>query len=97
MIQDTSRISYHEEKVKGLSERQMKVFDVIARQGPVTDQEIAAALYATDPNFVRPRRFELVREGVVEPDLKRKCKVTGKTSITWRLARRDRAQKEFLL
>ena len=91
MIQDTSRQSYDEEKRKGLSERQTEVFEIIKSLGGqgITDREIAAQLGVSDPNYVRPRRFELVEAGAVVPGMKRKCNVTGKTSITWRVAKAE--------
>jgi hypothetical protein len=99
MIQETSRMSYADENIKGLSERQNKVFFVVLQLGGqgITDREIARQIGAEDPNFVRPRRFELVKAGILEPGMKRKCNVTGKTSITWKVARKNQEQKEFAI
>ena len=94
-IQETSRESFAEEKEKGLSVRQHLVFNVLQEKGPCTDREIADYLGQTDPNFVRPRRFELVKSGAVSWTNKRKCRITGKTSIVWSVSKTPRAQGEL--
>lgn len=84
MIQATSQKSFLEEKHKGIGERQAVILNVIRTHGPITDKEIAERLLVPDPNYVRPRRFELVEAGLVEPyGAKRPCRVTGKTSMAW--------------
>jgi predicted transcriptional regulator len=94
MIQETSRLSYEEEKAKGLSERHRAVLEAL-QNGEKTDQEIKQFLGVSDPNFVRPRRFELAKEGLVEAGIKRRCSVTGKTSLVWRLSLRHCIQQEL--
>ena len=83
MIQATSQNSFKEEKRKGIGERQALILRVIHDHGPITDKEIAERLHVPDPNFVRPRRFELMDAGLIEIHEKRKCRCTGKTSIAW--------------
>lgn len=53
------------------------------RKSPGTDREIAARLGFTDPNKVRPRRFELADQGKIIDHGKRPCNITGKTSTEW--------------
>ena len=83
MWQATSHKSHLEEKRKGIGERQAVILRVITLYGPITDKEIAERLTVPDPNYVRPRRFELVDAGLVEAHGKRRCRCTGKTSIAW--------------
>jgi predicted HTH transcriptional regulator len=89
MIQNTSTKSYTEEKNKGLGRRQAIVLEVIRERGPVTDKEIASKLLIQDPNGIRPRRFELAKAGLIESIGKKKCAITGKTSLAWVVKRRD--------
>jgi len=90
MIQETSTQSYYEEKRKGLSERHNEILKALEKnpQG-LTDYELAVFLGKRDPNYVRPRRFELssVEYGLkVEPcPEKRTCRITGKKAIAWRI------------
>ena len=48
-----------------------------------TDRELTERLGYTDPNKIRPRRFELVDMGLAENKYKRPCRVSGKKSIVW--------------
>jgi len=50
---------------------------------PGTDSEIAKRLGFSDPNKVRPRRFELKDLGLIKADHKHKCDVTGKKATVW--------------
>lgn len=97
MIQPTSGKSLSEEKRKGIGERQSIILDVIRTYGPITDKEIAERLCVPDPNYVRPRRFELVEAGLVEEHVKRKCRVTGKTSIAWIVVSQQPAAQLLLI
>lgn len=98
MIQSTSQKSLSEEKRKGIGERQAIILDVIRTYGPITDKEIAERLCVPDPNYVRPRRFELVEAKLVEELLpKRRCRVSGKTAMQWVASFREPAkQMEFI-
>ena len=51
--------------------------------GEASDREITKLLGVSDPNFVRPRRRELVKLGVVVESDKRVCRVSGKRVIVW--------------
>lgn len=64
MIQQSSRVSYQQEKSAGLGERHALIIRALTIGGPMTDQEIRAYLNVSDPNFVRPRRFELSDEAI---------------------------------
>lgn len=52
-------------------------------KSPGTDSEIAKRLGFDDPNKVRPRRFELVEQGLIQEHGKRPCEVTGRKAIEW--------------
>lgn len=84
MIQDTSRIAYREIKKKGLGERQRAVLDVIRYLKNPTNSEISKFM-GIPINAITPRTNELVKAGKVIQGLKRTCKVTGKTVLTWRV------------
>lgn len=91
MIQETSLKAFREIQDK-LGERQLLVLNALKelcyRQGNATDQEIKQYLSKAEPNFVRPRRYELVNKfKLVGFDEKRTCRVTGKTSLAWKVVR----------
>jgi hypothetical protein len=83
MIQQTSLQAYSELDNSELQSRYREILQLLAQRGPMTDREIARQLGFTDPNAVRPRRHELTELNYVFPLGKRKCNVTGKTSIEW--------------
>ena len=88
MIQETSLLSYEDIQPK-LGKRQMEVFGAIRllceEQNDVTDQEIREYLGEEDPNYVRPRRYELVnKHKKVRFSKTRRCKVTGKIAMAWK-------------
>lgn len=59
----------------------------------LTDCEIAKGLGFTDPNRVRPRRYELVNSfflPFIQEGGKRVCSVSGKRVFTWELSRQGR-------
>lgn len=71
-------------KCPTLGERQQAVYNLIFDYGkPITDQEIAHELGFSDPNSVRPIRFELVKMGFVVEGGRRKCSRTKRRAITW--------------
>lgn len=54
--------------------------------GDVTDQEIKEFLRKEDPNYVRPRRYDLVNKyKLVGFSSKRECSVTGMTCRAWKV------------
>lgn len=88
-MQETSLQAYDEIQEK-LGERQKEVLKAIQElckvQGDATDSEIANHLMKQDPNYVRPRRFELARKfRLIEFSQQRVCKMTFKTCIAWKI------------
>jgi len=59
-----------------IGEDQDIVMKAFILNGPHTDSEIAHILKYSDPNKVRPRRFELVELGLIKEICKRKCEIT---------------------
>lgn len=84
MIQDTSLLSWVELQ-PSLGERQAEVYHALQQLGNATDVEIAHHLGHLDPNYVRPRRKELLDLGVVRAAEKRPCKITGRTVYAWEI------------
>lgn len=80
-----------------MGERQVEVFNALAalckNQSDATDMEIAQFLGKKDPNYVRPRRYELVykytdsqgKSLLVEESCHRSCHVTGRQAIAWKI------------
>jgi len=98
MIQQTSLLSYYEiweksaencEKIPKNPQKMAKIYEkilkTIKKSPKITDFEISQALGWADPNRVRPRRHELVRQGLVYQVGKRQDRYTKKTSIIWAL------------
>jgi len=78
---------------KKLGTRQLEVYKAISRlcdiQKDCTDYEVAKFLNKQDPNYVRPRRYELVNKyKMVGYKRKRKCNVTGKIALAWGVLKR---------
>jgi len=74
--------------ITNLGERQKTILRAIIelyeKGGTPTDREIAQHLRVSDPNFVRPRRFELMKLGVIVESEKRICLVSNKKALTWK-------------
>lgn len=73
-----------------LGKRQRIIFSALEHlqeeQGDATDFEIARFLKRADPNYVRPRRYELVnKHKLVGFSQKRPCDVTGKVALAWKI------------
>ena len=87
-MSDTSLGAFHRNKDK-LSNREKEVYETLIRYCTnyvgLTDQEITKLLNQSDPNYVRPRRRELVKKGIVFDVGKRECTVTHETSTIWGL------------
>lgn len=86
--QQTSLLAFQQIKPK-MGKRQEEVFNALCKlceqQEDATDQEIRVFLGKDEPNYVRPRRYELVNSlKKVCSSNKRKCKVTGKVAIAWK-------------
>lgn len=86
-VQDTSLDAYYDLIMPVMGERQRVVFDTLKVMMSATDMEISKQLGHTDPNKVRPRRHELYKNGYVEKNIKRECKVTGVMAWTWKLTK----------
>ena len=84
-IRQTSLKSYYELRdTSRLSEMQSKVYNLIKKFPGLTDREIAKELGYSDPNNIRPRRNELVKDGFVEELPKRKCSIPPyRMAYTW--------------
>lgn len=80
------------ELTPSLSRREQIVLDALAdwRGDPPSAYELTRALQERglvfDLNGVRPRISALVDKGLVTTGAKRRCRITGRTAFTWRLA-----------
>ena len=98
MIRDTSRESLIEEVQKGLTARHEHILEVLSRDGAMTDRELQEAMGLKDANEVRPRRNELASWAYgfkIESIEKRKCNVTGKKSMVWRIRETPKTQLDL--
>lgn len=84
-MRQTSISSFYDLQESGeVSGRQKMVLDALIRLGhPATDREICDFLFRTDPNFVRPRRNELYKKGLIKCVGQRTCHVSKKTAMIW--------------
>ena len=83
MIRQTSLLSY-KDILPELSQRYQEYLVALRGVGhPATDQEVSRYAGKSDPNYFRPRRNELVKQGLIVEVGKRRCSVSGKTSLTW--------------
>jgi len=87
-VRCTSIESYKQIKESGqdITDRE-KVYLVLKLIPNSTDSEIAFILEFDDPNKVRPRRKELLDEGIIESNGKRLCKITKRLCYVWRILR----------
>ncbi|RLC88031.1 MAG: hypothetical protein DRJ03_03975 [Chloroflexi bacterium] len=87
MIQETSLEAYLEVKPR-LGEKQKEVYRLLKNATRVgfdmTNMEIAQAL-KWSINRVTPRVYELRQSGLVVLSQKRKCGVTGRRAMAWRV------------
>ena len=91
MITETSKQSY--KSIQPLGKRQYLILNAFTElcylNGDATDVEVAKYL-KVDTNTVRPRRFELVNlYKVIGFNQKRKCKVTKKNVMAWKVLKRN--------
>ena len=86
MIQQTSIDAFRQIKKDGtLGNKQRVVFEAFKKYGAVTNLEIAT--WEKIPiNQVTPRTNELVKMGYVAESHKRKCSISGRTAIAWRIS-----------
>ena len=81
-VRQTSIESYQEIRPI-LGRDQEVVYAALLELKEATDSELANHLGCEDPNKVRPRRFELMRSGLVTEATRRQCRITSKTAIAW--------------
>lgn len=91
MIQETSLEAYEQIKDK-IGERHQLILNALKilndKGEDATDYELAVYLGQQDPNYVRPRRYELVNKfKLVGFSQKRICSVTGKMALAWKILR----------
>ena len=67
------------------SGKRQRVLEVIEVYGSISNREIAEVL-GCPANEVTGRNFELRELGLVKPDKKRKCRVSGRKVWTWKRA-----------
>lgn len=83
-MRQTSILSFKQLLAEELiGKRQKEVYNAIDRLYYPTDREITQYLGREDPNYVRPRRKELEKMGLIFSKGKRKCHVSGRLSHTW--------------
>ena len=92
MIQQTSLMAYRDiqKDIESLNSHYQEIIEALQYLGDATDREIARYLEYSDPNIVRPRRNELADPSRFNPTLvtscgRRKCRVSNRTCISWRL------------
>ncbi|MBC8223460.1 hypothetical protein H8E65_02655 [Candidatus Bathyarchaeota archaeon] len=76
--------------LEGLSPKQLEVYYAIIELNESglfpTDQEITKHLGYDDPNKVRPRRYELMKDALIVEAGKRVCRITGEKVLTWKVS-----------
>lgn len=83
MVRQTSIDSFMS-LTKTLSSRQQLIYEYFKDYlVPATDMEICRANNISDTNFLRPRRHELFKLGLLREGEKRHCTVTGRLAMTW--------------
>ncbi len=83
-MRDTSLDSYRDIRPL-LGKRQNEIFKAIKTLGCPTDWEVTKYLHKMDPNYVRPRRKELLDMGLITECEKRICSITKRTVWSWRV------------
>ena len=88
-MQETSLIAHDKIKPK-MGKRQIEIlkaiFELSKVLGDATDSEVMNHLMKEDPNYVRPRRYELVNKFKwVGFSQQRICKITGETCMAWKI------------
>lgn len=91
-VRGTSQETWDNLDADALSKSRKKIFEVIARHGPICNTSIEAILNAPS-NRVTPRTTELVRRGMVEEDHRGPSPFTGRKVIFWRVKQQEAAEK----
>lgn len=80
-------------ELPALGKMQQMVYDCILEHSRagfyLTDRELAKELGFSDPNNVRPRRYELMKMGVIVEAGKRPCSISHKLALTWRAVEKN--------
>ena len=85
-MQETSLIAYAN-LLENLGERQMDVYKVIHRMGPISNTEISDYLHLPI-NCITGRTNELVKKEMVMEAKKDLCPITNKLVIFWKVLKR---------
>lgn len=90
----TTSLQAHQKIKTALGYKQAEVLKVLELStASLTNSELAKKLGWTI-NTVVPRTFELREKGLVKEDCKRRCGVTGKTAIAWRIKRPEEIREQ---
>ena len=87
-IRETSKDAYNTLKTitNEINKRQLEYLKALDELNqPSTDYEVARHNKHNDPNYFRPRRYELMKKGLVIEAGKRQCRITYRTCIIWQL------------
>ena len=76
-----------------LKGNQAKIAQAVIKLPDHTSGEICAALEIENVNAWRARFTELQERGLIQESGQRKCKVTGRTCVTWRYTDRTKPLK----
>lgn len=91
-----SLVAYFEGQTENFSKREKAVLDVIHRLKSATDRDVMVSLGFNDPNAVRPRITELIKEGVLQEVGSSEDVITGKTvRMVALMPDSARAQRQF--
>lgn len=80
---------YNYRQLDDLNQRHLIVLYGIEALPNCTDYELTKAFGRSDPNFIRPRRNELYKMGMIRQTGVRQCNVTGRLSATWDIKRNE--------
>lgn len=89
LSKQTKLENYHSLDENNLSIMRQKILDEL-KCSPATDSELTKRLGYSDPNKVRPRRYELVVMNLVKELRKRECCITGKKVIEWGIVKQQK-------
>ena len=84
MIQQTSIDAFKKLKKSELNARQAEVIHAYDTWGEMNDKVLSRRI-RREINAVTPRRYELVKGGLVEEKYRAKCPITGRKAIVWGL------------
>ena len=84
MIQETSLLAYYNDVLPKLGEKQQVVLEGIIKSEDITNTELSARLNLPI-NCITPRVHELREKKLVIESQKRKCKITYKQVIAWKI------------